>query len=101
MGRQKLLLDLRGKPIVRWSAERLAAHVDDLVVVTGPGASDLHRALAGTGARFAVNPTPEDGQGTSIAAGARALSAETRAVFVALGDQPSVPHEVYTRLAAA
>jgi len=39
MGRQKLLLDLRGKPVVRWSVEALLPHVADTVVVmtTRPG----------------------------------------------------------------
>lgn len=101
MGRQKLLLDVRGKPVVRWSAEQLAAHVDDLIVVTGHDADAVHQALAGLDARFARNPRPEDGQGTSIATGAAALSADVGAAFVALGDQPSVPDEVFTRLRAA
>jgi molybdenum cofactor cytidylyltransferase len=101
MGRPKLLLDLGGKPIVRWSAERLAAHVDDLIVVTAPEAELVRAALDGLGARFVVNPHPEDGQGTSIAAGARALTPGISAAFVALGDQPRVPEEVYRRLGAA
>jgi len=101
MGRQKLLLELRGKPIVRWSAERLAAHVDDLVVVTGHDAAAVERALAGLPARFVSNPRPEDGQGSSIAVGARALDRETAAVFVALADQPDVPDEVFRRLRVA
>ena len=35
MGRQKLLLNLQGKPVVRWAVERLVPHVGDIVVVTG------------------------------------------------------------------
>jgi molybdenum cofactor cytidylyltransferase len=101
MGRQKLLLDVRGKAVVRWSAERLARHVDDLIVVTGHDAEAVREALAGLDVRFVNNEHPEDGQGTSIATGAAALSADTGAAFVALGDQPSVPDEVFTRLRAA
>ncbi len=101
MGRQKLLLAVRGKPVVRWSAERLRAHVDDVVVVTGYDADAVREALSDLGARFVTNPRPEDGQGTSIAAGATALSPDTRAAFVALGDQPGVPDEVFARLRAA
>ena len=85
---------------MRWSAERLAAHVDELIVVTGHDADAVHQALAGLDARFARNPRPEDGQGTSIATGAAALSADVGAAFVALGDQPCVPHEVFARLRA-
>jgi molybdenum cofactor cytidylyltransferase len=101
MGRPKLLLDLGSKPIVRWSAERLAAHVDDLIVVTAPEAEPIQAVLAGLGARFVINPHPEHGQGTSIAAGASALAEGTVAAFVALADQPRVPDEVFTRLGAA
>ena len=36
MGRQKLLLQLQGKPVVRWSVEHVLGHAEDVVVVTGP-----------------------------------------------------------------
>jgi molybdenum cofactor cytidylyltransferase len=109
MGRQKLLLDVRGKPVVGWSAERLAAHVDDLIVVTGHDADDVRAALHGVEAarsrrrpvRFVVNPRPEDGQGTSIACGASALGDDVTAAFVALGDQPGVPDGVFRKLVGA
>lgn len=105
MGRQKLLLELRGKPVVRWSAERLAAHVHELIVVTGHEADavraalgDIRTAGAGLPPRFVSNPRPEDGQGSSIACGAAELGDEIDAAFVALGDQPAVPDEVFRRL---
>jgi molybdenum cofactor cytidylyltransferase len=100
MGRQKLLLALRGVPIVRWSVLALARHVEDLVVVTGPEAEALRAALDGIDVRFVVNPHPEAGQGTSIAVGAGALSPASRAVVVALGDQPHVPDDVVPALVA-
>ena len=43
MGRQKLLLELEGKPVVRWTVENVLPHVDDCVVVTGQDES-LHDA---------------------------------------------------------
>jgi len=104
MGRQKLLLDVRGKPVVRWSAERLAAHVDDLIVVVGHDGDAVRAALhgvevrGGRAVRFVTNPRPEDGQGTSIACGARAVGDDVAAAFVALGDQPGVPDSVFTVL---
>ena len=94
MGRQKLLLDLDGKPLVRWSVEALLPHVDDVVVVTGHEASAVRGALADLPVRFAHNETPDRGQGSSIAVGASALADGTRATFVALGDQPRVPSAV-------
>ncbi len=101
MGRPKLLLELRGKPIVRWSVEALAPHVDDLVVVTGPDDGGVRAALAGLAVRFATNPRPHEGQGSSIAAGVAALRPWTRAVVIALGDQPRLPDDVVPALVRA
>ena len=101
MGRPKLLLDLRGKPVVRWSVEALLPHVGDLVVVTGAEDGAIREALGGLAIRFAVNPRPQDGQGTSIAVGVAALKPWTRAALVALGDQPRVPEVVVPRLLEA
>ena len=101
MGRPKLLLDLRGKPVVRWSVEALLPHVGDLVVVTGAEDGAIREALGGLAIRFAVNPRPQDGQGTSIAVGVAALKPWTRAALVALGDQPRVPEVVLPKLIEA
>jgi molybdenum cofactor cytidylyltransferase len=101
MGRPKLLLELGGKPIVRWSVEALVPLVDDVVVVTGPDDGGIRHALAGLRIRIAVNPRPPEGQGASIAAGVAALRPWTRAVLVALGDQPRVPADVVPALLAA
>ena len=68
-GRQKLLLPLDGKPVVRWSVEHVAGHVDEVVVVTGRDDAAVRAALAGLSVRFVVNPRPEAGQGSSIAVG--------------------------------
>jgi molybdenum cofactor cytidylyltransferase len=100
MGGGKLVLVLHGKPIVRWSAEALLPHVDDLVVVTGAGGPDVRAALEGLAVRFVENPNPEVGQGSSIAVGAAALSRGTEAVIIALGDQPRVPSDVVPALLA-
>ena len=101
MGRPKLLLDLRGKPVVRWSVEALLPHVGDVVVVTGAGDGAIREALTGLAVRFVVNPRPQDGQGSSIAVGVAALKPWTRAALVALGDQPRVPEVVVPRLLEA
>lgn len=98
MGRQKLLLDLRGKPVVRWSVEGMLPYVGDLVVVTGPDDDGVRAALAGLPVRFAVNPRPEAGQGTSIAVGVRALQPGTAAALIGLADQPWLPDGVIVAL---
>ena len=101
MGRQKLLLQLQGKPVVRWSVEHVVSHVEDVVIVTGPDESALRQALEGLTVRFVVNPRPQDGQGTSIAAGVAALKPWTTAALIALGDQPRMPAAVVPTLLEA
>jgi molybdenum cofactor cytidylyltransferase len=101
MGRQKLLLQLQGKPVVRWSVEHVVSHVEDVVIVTGPDESALRQALEGLTVRFVVNPRPQDGQGTSIAAGVAALKPWTTAALIALGDQPRMPAAVVPALLEA
>ncbi len=101
MGRQKLLLQLQGKPVVRWAVERISPHVEDVVVVTGADDAAIRQALSDLQVRFAVNPRPQDGQGTSIAVGVAALKPWTRAVVIALGDQPRIPDAVVRSLLEA
>jgi molybdenum cofactor cytidylyltransferase len=101
MGRQKLLLNFQGKPVVRWAVERLVPHVGDIVVVTGQDDAAIRAALSGLSLRFAVNPSPQAGQGSSIAVGVTALPPWTRAALIALGDQPRVPDAVVPALLAA
>jgi molybdenum cofactor cytidylyltransferase len=98
MGRPKVLLAFRGKPLVRWSVEALLPHVEDCVVVAGVEDAAVRDALAGLAARVVRNPQPELGQASSIAAGVRALAPWTRAALVALGDQPRLPPEVVPAL---
>jgi molybdenum cofactor cytidylyltransferase len=98
MGRQKLLLQVSGKAVVRSSVEALLPHVGDLIVVTGTDDAAIRAALAGLAVRFAVNPRPEAGQGSSIAIGIAAIEPGTSAVLIALGDQPRLPEGVVTAL---
>lgn len=102
MGRQKLLLELEGRPVIRHAVERVfSAGIREVLVVAGPEHEALGRALEGLPVRFVVNPTPEAGQGLSVSVGVRALPVGTTAVLVALGDQPGVPAEVIPALLGA
>ena len=101
MGRQKLLLDLKGKPVVRWSVEAVLPHVDDCVVVTGYDDAAVRAGLTGLGVRYAVNAHPDHGQGSSIAVGVAALESTTTALLVILGDQPLTPRDVVPALLTA
>jgi len=94
MGRQKLLLQLQGKAVVRWAVERIIGHVEDVVIVTGPDDPAIRQALGDLAVRFVANPRPQDGQGSSIAVGVGALKPWTRAALITLGDQPRIPDAV-------
>ncbi|MGH7354564.1 MAG: nucleotidyltransferase family protein [Candidatus Rokuibacteriota bacterium] len=101
MGRQKLLLPLGDKPVVRWSVEAVLPHVQDVVVVTGRETAAVRDALAGLSVRFAENPSPEAGQSSSIGVGVAALPPAARAALIVLGDQPRTPRSVVPALLAA
>ena len=87
-GLQKLTQDLNGKPVVRWSAEPLIGAVDEGVVVVGRDHQPVRDALAGLAVRFVQNAKADEGMASSVAAGVAALSPETQAVLVVLGDEP-------------
>ena len=98
MGRRKLLLDVLGQPLVRWSVDAILPLVDEVLVVTGPDDVAVRDALAGLTVRFATNPRPEDGQGASIASGIAVVPPGADAALVALGDQPWLPDGVVPAL---
>jgi len=89
---------MRGKSIVRWSAEAARAAADALFVVVPRQHSDLRSALAGLDVRFVVNERAEDGMGSSLACGARAMGPDAVATLVVLADEPELPAESYRRV---
>ena len=90
-GRDKLLLDVGGEPMIRRTVRNvLAIAPAETIVVTGHRAAAVEAALAGLAVRHVHNAAHEQGQPTSVAAGVRALSAYCQAVMVVLGDQPLV-----------
>ena len=88
--------------MIRITVERvLASGIRHVVVVTGPEPRELTESLAGLPVSFAVNPSPESGQASSIRIGIEALPHETGAALVVLGDQPYLPADVIPSLLAA
>ncbi|MBL8708070.1 MAG: molybdopterin-binding/glycosyltransferase family 2 protein [Rhodospirillaceae bacterium] len=91
MGRNKLLLDLDGKPILRHVVDQaLAAGLADIVVVTGHQAGKVKDALADTPVRLIEARDHAEGMAASLKAGIRALDSSIDAVLVLLGDMPQV-----------
>jgi molybdenum cofactor cytidylyltransferase len=90
-GAQKLLAELHGKPVIRWTVEHVReAGVDDVIVVLGRDRERVRQALEGLDVRFVVNEEYAAGLSASMRTGVQALTADTRAVVIALGDQPTV-----------
>jgi molybdenum cofactor cytidylyltransferase len=100
-GSNKLLADLGGRPVVRWSAEALAAAVESLVVVVPPESAALRTALSGLAVDFVENRAAHEGMASSIRAGVGDLAPEVQVVVIALGDQPTLDPQVARRVVAA
>lgn len=91
-GAPKLLQELDGKPLIRWTAEALDAVVpDEMLVVVPPFAGHLRAALSGLRVRFVENRHADEGMGTSIAAGVAALDDRAEAALLTLADVPFGP----------
>jgi molybdenum cofactor cytidylyltransferase len=102
MGRPKLLLPVRGRPVVRLAVEQVrAGGIEAVFVVAGHERNAVEAALEGVDARVVHNAHPERGQGESIRVGIGALPTEADAVLIALGDQPILAADVIPRLRAA
>lgn len=90
-GRPKQLLEWRGKPFVRHSAEAaLTAGLSPVVVVTGACAEQVEAALQGLPVTICRNPDWQSGQSASLQCGLRALPPKTGAALFLLADQPQV-----------
>lgn len=102
MGQPKQLLDWGGAPLVRVVAlAALAAGLNELLVVTGRASEQVEQALADLSARCVYNAEYAQGQGTSLRAGVAALSPQTDAALILLGDQPFVTPATIAAIVAA
>ena len=101
-GRPKPLLELGGVPLIRRQLIALSgAGVDEVVVVLGHHADLIEESMRDFPVTLARNPTPDDGQPSSVRVGLAALSARIDAVIVALADQPMINAQDITALIGA
>lgn len=90
-GRPKALLELGGVPLVLRQLIALSgAGVDEVAVVLGHHADAVEAAVRPFPITIVHNPTPDDGQASSVRIGLQALSPKLDAVIVALADQPLI-----------
>jgi len=92
MGRRVALLPLAGRPVLQHVIDAAAAsHVDEIVLVLDAAAREVCEALSlPNHLRVAEAHDAAEGQGASLVAGLRAVSAKCDAAVVLLGDQPGV-----------
>jgi len=91
MGRNKLLFDLNGEPLVRRAVRTAVdAGLDPVIVVLGHEADAIRAALGGLPCRYVVNPVHTAGMNSSVCAGITAVPSEAAAAVVLLADMPFV-----------
>jgi len=102
MGRNKLLVELNGKPLLRHAVEAAAkSSADPVIVVIGNEGDKVAAALAGLMVETVVNPDYAEGLSTSLKAGIAALPADCDGALVLLGDMPGVTSALLDRMIAA
>jgi molybdenum cofactor cytidylyltransferase len=100
--KNKLLEELGGKPVIRWTVEAaLASRARPVVVVIGHQGEQVEAALQGLGVTIVENPDFASGMASSLKAGLAALPAGLDGAIVALGDMPEIKASHLDRMIAA
>ena len=99
MGTMKVLLPWHGQPLIRHIAQiALAAHLEQVIVVTGNEAAAVAQALEDIPVEVVHNDHYHEGLSGSLRVGIGALGSDIAAALVMLGDQPLLTAEVIDRL---
>ena len=98
MGRNKLLIEFGGRPLLSWVLEAVeASRVDETLVVLGHKPQELQPVLRAYEVETVYNPDYELGMTTSFQAGLRRASGD--AAFLILGDQLGLKPELLDEMA--
>jgi len=100
MGRQKLLLNLNGKPVLQWVLEAaLSSELDEVVCVVRE-ANEIQKgiSLKDDKLRWVTNEKASEGQNTSVIAGLKAINPQSEAALFLVGDQPLVKRDLINGL---
>jgi molybdenum cofactor cytidylyltransferase len=102
MGRNKMLVELDGKSLVRRAVRRVfEARLDPIVVVVGHEEERVRTELTGFPCHFVTNRDYTGPTSTSLHLGLDALPPEIDSAIVILGDMPFVTSEMLRQMAAA
>ncbi len=98
MGRNKLLIEFGGRPLLSWVLDAVeASRVDEAIVVLGHKPQELQPVLRAYKVETVYNPNYELGMTTSFQAGLRRASGD--AAFLILGDQLGLKPELLDEMA--
>lgn len=98
-GRNKLLIKVDRKPIIRSVVEAaLRSRADEVIVVLGWEANKIQDALAGLPCRLVLNKHYEKGQSGSVKAGLKDISQATQAILVLPGDVARIDSQSINRV---
>lgn len=100
MGQQKLYLNFRDKPVLRWALEAaLLSDLDEVVCVVREMSEPQQKiSLKHDKLRWISNEKAAEGQSTSVIAGLKAISPQSQAALFLVGDQPLVKPELISAL---
>lgn len=92
LGTPKQLLEIDGRPLLQHVLDAAcASRLDEIVIVLGHKAEIIRAALAlPDTARIILNEDYETGQSSSLRTGLAAVSHQTEAAVILLGDQPGM-----------
>lgn len=100
MGKPKAMLDWGGESLAAYQVHQLReAGADEVIVVLGYRADEIHRVLGHLPCRVMVNPRFHGGRAGSLRIGAKAVNRDADAIIVANVDQPR-PASFYAELIA-
>lgn len=98
-GRNKLLMEIDGIPLVRRTVLTvMSAPVTEVVVVTGHEPEKVEEVLRGLTVRVVHNPRFAEGLSTSLKSGLDAVRPDVSGAFVCLGDMPGTAPAHFARL---
>ena len=101
-GPNKLVAEIRGRPLVRIAAdEALASGASPVIVVAGHQSGQIEKALTNLNVCIVHNPDFADGLATSLKAGISALAPDVDAAIICLGDMPCVDASLMRQLIGA
>lgn len=102
MGRNKLLLNFKDKPLIaRLVDNLLASKIDEVIVVLGHEIEKVRAELQGKPVRLVHNPDYREGLSTSVRTGVDAVSPDADGIMICLADQPLLEPADVNQIVAA